>query len=124
VINSTPRTKFGRLLISVLRPMLLLTTLSMVANGQAIDKGASASPQAKDAFLKPQTGDISAKPQAANARSQSANSAVSSQKIIRTGDSDAAAIEATSGSFRLDTGTQGKRSYHLKTPYGALNVPN
>ena len=120
--SSTLTTKFGRLLISSLPLMLVLTTLSTVTNGQVIDKGASVKPQAKDTALKHQTRDATVKPQAANVGAVSTASAVSSR--VRTGDSGAVVIEARSGSFRLDTSTQAKRSYHLKTPYGALNVPN
>lgn len=102
--SSTLATKFGRLLISTLPPVVLLTMLSTVTDGQAIDKERSVKPQAKD---------ISVKPQAkANARSLSAGDA-SSQKMIRTGDTSAVDIEATSGSYRLVTGS-------IKTPSGAL----
>jgi hypothetical protein len=121
--SSTLGTKFARLLISTL-PMLLLTMLSTVTNGQVIDKDPSAKPQPKDAYVKPEAKDISAKSQTKpNARSLSGGD-TQSQKKIRTGDSGAVALEATSGSFRFDTSTQGKRSYHVKTPYGALNVSN
>jgi hypothetical protein len=83
--------------------------------------GTSAKPQAKDTSVRPQVKATSAKPQArANAPSLSAPSDVPSQKMIRTGDTGAVDIEATSGSYRLVTGSQGDRSYHVKTPSGAL----
>ena len=122
-VTGSTFTKFGRLLISTLLPVALLTMLSTITNGQAIDKDASVKPQVKDSSIRPQANGIFAKPQAANARSLSAARNVSSQ-TIRTDDTGAVAVEATSGSFRLDTGSQGKRSYHVKTPYGALNVLN
>ena len=140
--STTLATKFGRFLISTLPPVVLLTMLSTVTNGQAIDKdtidkdtqakaisvkpqakdisvkpqtigtsakpqtiGTSAKPQAKDTSVRPQIKATSAKPQAkANARLLSAGDA-SSQKIVD--------IEATSGSYRLVTGT-------IKAPSGAL----
>jgi hypothetical protein len=78
-------------LISTLPPVVLLTMLSTVTDGQAIDKERSVKPQAKN---------ISVKPQAkANARSLSAGDDASSQKMFRTGDT--VDIEATSGSYRL-----------------------
>ena len=33
-----------------------------------------------------------------------------------------AAVEATRGSFRFATGSQGKGSYQIKTPYGIIGV--
>ena len=48
VTSSTLATKFGRLLISTLPPVVLLTMLSTVTAGQAIDKERSVKPQAKD----------------------------------------------------------------------------
>jgi hypothetical protein len=100
-MSSTLATKFGRLLISTLPPVVLLTMLLTVTDGQAIDKERSVKPQAKDISVKP----TQAK---ANARSLSAGDA-SSQKMIRTGDT--VEIEATSGSYRLDWGS-------IKTPSG------
>ena len=103
VTSSTLATKFGRLLISTLPPVVLLTMLSTVADGQAIDKDT----QAKA---------ISVKPQAkANAPSLLAPSDAPSQKMIRTDDTGAVDIEATSGSYRLVTGS-------IKTPSGALSL--
>jgi len=78
--------------------------LSTVTDGQALDKERSVKPQAKDIPVKPQA--------KANARSLSAGD-TSSQKIIRTGDTGAVDVEATSGSYRLVTGT-------IKTPSGPL----
>jgi hypothetical protein len=107
VTSSTLATKFGRLLISTLPPVVVLTMLSTVTDGQAIDKERSVKPQAKN---------ISVKPQAkANARSLSAGDDASSQKMFRTGDT--VDIEATSGSYRLVMGSQ---AYQFKTPSGAL----
>ena len=104
--SSTLATKFGRLLISTLPPVVLLTMLSTVTDGQAIDKERSVKPQAKN---------ISVKPQAkANARSLSAGD-VSSQEMFRTGDT--VDIEATNGSYRLVTGSQ---AYQFKSLSGAL----
>jgi hypothetical protein len=123
--SSTLATKFGRLLISTLPPVVLLTMLSTVTDAQAIDKERSVKPQAKDISVKPQAKDISVKPQAkANARSLSAGDA-SSQKMIRTGDTGAADIEATSGSYQLVTGSQGERSYHVRAnnPPRCLSQP-
>ena len=104
VTSSTLATKFGRLLISTLPPVVLLTMLSTVTDGQAIDKERSVKPQAKDISVK-----LQAK---ANARSLSAGDA-SSQKMTRTGDTGAVDIEATSGLYQLETGS-------IKTPSGAL----
>ena len=102
VTSSTLATKFGRLLISTLPPVVLLTMLSTVTDGQAIDKERSVKPQAKD---------ISVKPQAkANARSLSAGDA---QKMFRTGDT--VDIEATSGSYRLVVGSH---AYQYKSSSG------
>ena len=81
--------------------------LSTVTDGQAIDKERSVKPQVKDISVKPQAKDNSVKPKAkANARSLSAGDA-SSQTMIRTGDTGAVDIEATSGSYQLVTGSQG-----------------
>ena len=78
-------------------------TIGTSAKPQTI--GTSAKPQAKDTSVRPQIKATSAKPQAkANARLLSAGDA-SSQKIVD--------IEATSGSYRLVTGT-------IKAPSGAL----
>jgi hypothetical protein len=104
VTSSTFATKFGRLLISTLAPAALLTMLSTVTDGQAIDKERSVKPQAKN---------ISVKPQAkANTGSLSAVDA-SSEKMFRTGDT--VNIEETSGSYRLVVGSQ---AYQFKTPSG------
>ena len=114
--SSTLATKFGRLLISTLPPVVLLTMLSTVADGQVIDKDT----QAKAISVKPQTSGrpqakaTSVKPQAkANAPSLLAPSEVPSQK--KTGDTGAVDVEATSGSYRLETGL-------IKTPSGALSL--
>jgi hypothetical protein len=113
-------------LISTLPPVVLLTMLSTVADGQAIDKdtqakATSAKPQAKDTSVKPQAKDTSVKPQAkatsvkpqakADAPSLLAPGDVPSQKMIRTGDT--VDIKATNGSYQLVTGS-------IKTPSGAL----
>jgi hypothetical protein len=126
VTSSTLTRRFGRLSISALPLAMLLTMASTVTNGQPIEK---------DTSIKPQPN--------ANAPSPPAGNDGSSQKTTRTGtvsdnssgpkssvrpsnapnkSAGAVQIEAPSGSFRLVTGSQGKRSYHLKTPYGALNV--
>jgi hypothetical protein len=118
--------RFGWISISALPLAMLLTMGSIVIDGQVIAKDTSVNPQPK-----------------ANAPSPLAGSDGSSQKTTRTdatpGNSNGpksstgpskdpnksagvVAIEAKSGSFRLVTGAPGKRSYHLKTPYGALNV--
>jgi hypothetical protein len=118
VTSSALATKFGRLLISTLPPVVLLTMLSTVTNGQAIDKdpqpkAISVKPQSKDTSGRPQAKATSVKPQAkANARSLSAGDA-SSRKMTRTGDTGAVDIEATSGSYQLEMGS-------IKTPSGAL----
>ena len=39
-----------------------------------------------------------------------------------TGSSGSVVIQATRGAFRFVTGTQDKRAYEIKTPYGALGV--
>jgi hypothetical protein len=104
VTSSVLATKFGRLLISTLPPLVLLTMLSTVTEGQAIDKERSVKPQAKDTSVKPQA--------KANARSLSAGDA-SSQEMFRTGDT--VDIVATSGSYRLVVGSQ---AYQFKTPSG------
>jgi hypothetical protein len=105
VTSSTLATKFGRLLISTLPPVVLVTMLSTVTDGQAIDKERPVKPQAKN---------ISVKPQAkANARSLSAGDA-SSQEMFRTGDT--VDIE-TSGSYRLDMGSH---AYQFKSLSGPL----
>jgi hypothetical protein len=128
VTSSTLATKFGRLLISALPPVVLLTMLSTVTDGQVIDKDTQAKvisvkPQVKDTSGRPQAKATSVKPQAkANAPSLLAPSEVPSQKMIRTGDTGAVDIEATSGSYRLVTGSQGERSYQINTPSGALSL--
>jgi hypothetical protein len=141
VTSSTLATKFGRLLISTLPLVVLLTMLSTVTDGQVIDKERSVKPQAKaispksqakDISVKPQAKDTSGRPQAkansvkpqakANAPSLLAPSDVPSQKMIRTGDTGAVDIVATSGSYRLVTGSQGERSYQINTPSGALSL--
>jgi hypothetical protein len=100
-------------LISTLPPVVLVTMLSTVTDGQALDKERSVKPQAKGISIKPQAKEISVKPQAkANARSLSAGD-TSSQKLIQTGGTRAVDIEATSGSYRLVAGS-------IKTPSGAL----
>ena len=138
--SSTLTTTFGRLLISSVPLVVLLTITATATNGQAVGKATSVKPQAE-----------------ANARStndQPIGKATSVKPTIRTGDSGAAdlrfhdnsklsvgpkssirpdksvydpnksagAVAIESGSYRFVTGSQGKRSYRLKTPYGALDV--
>ena len=40
----------------------------------------------------------------------------------RTGSSGSVVLQATKGEFRFVTGTQDKRAYQIKTPYGTLGV--
>jgi hypothetical protein len=127
VISSTPTTTLDRFLISpLLLVLLLLTMASSVANSQAISQANSVKPQPK-----------------ADGRKPSASSELSSQQMVRTGattdngngskprtvpkndpnkSGDAVSVEVPHGSFRFDTGSQVKRPYHLKTPYGSLDV--
>jgi hypothetical protein len=67
----------------------------------------------------------SLKPQAdANARNVSTSDgklSANPKSSIRP-DKNAGAVTVEGGSYRFVTGSQGKRSYRLKTPYGALDV--
>jgi hypothetical protein len=124
VTSSTLTTTFVRLLITSTPLVVLLAMAATAADGQAAGKGTAVKAQAE-----------------ANARRLSAGSAA--QETIRTGDSklsagprssvrpdknvndpnkSAGAVAIESGSYRFVTGSQGKRSYRLKTPYGSLDV--
>jgi hypothetical protein len=111
VTSSTFMTRFGRLLIFYLPLVVFLIMASRLTNGQTAET-TSIKPQVKQSARTISTG--------STAPSQN----VSSPKMVRGADIAAAPIEATSGSFRFVTSSQGKRSYHLKTPYGALDVSN
>ena len=118
--------RFGWLAISALPLAMLLTMASTATNGQAIDKDTSVKPQPSANAPAPPAGNqgSSQKTIRTDATKDKSNGPKSS---VRAGNdpsksAGAVAIEAKSGSFRLVTGPQGKRSYHLKTPYGALNV--
>jgi hypothetical protein len=127
VTGSTLTSRQGRLLIS-LSPLALVALFTMaatMANSQGISEATSVKPQSK-----------------VNAEAPSPKHNLSSQQTVRTdasrnksngpkptGRADnnpnksagAAVIEATQGTFRFDTGSQAKR-YHIKTPYGGLDV--
>jgi hypothetical protein len=124
VTGPTLTRRHGRLLISPLPLVVLFTMASTMANSQGI----SSKP------IKPQP--------KVNAGSPSAGNDLPSQQTVRTdasrntsnrskssgrADNDpnksagATTIEATQGTFRFDTGSQAKR-YHIKTPYGGLDV--
>jgi hypothetical protein len=126
VTNSTPTRRFGRLSISAVPLAMLLTMASTVTNGQAIDKDTSVKPQPNaNAAAPPAGNDGSSQKTIATAATKDNSNAPKSS--VRAGkdpnkSAGAVAIEAKSGSFRLDTGSQGKRSYQVKTPYGTLNV--
>ena len=116
--SSTLTRRFGRLSISALPLAMLLTMASTVTNGQAIDKDTPVKPQPK--------ANAPSLPASNDGSSQKANGSKSSVRPSNDPNksASAAAMEVKSGLFRLDTGSQNKRSYHLKTPYGALNVTN
>jgi hypothetical protein len=118
VTNSTPTRRFGRLSISAVPLAMLLTMASTVTNGQATQPNANAA-------APPAGNDGSSQKTTATAATKDNSNAPKSS--VRAGkdpnkSAGAVAIEAKSGSFRLDTGSQGKRSYQVKTPYGTLNV--
>jgi len=124
VTRSTLTTTFDRFLISTLLLVLLLTVV--VANAQAISQATSVKPQPK-----------------ADGRTPSARSELSSQQMVRVGatrdngngsksravpendpnkSAGAVGIEVPHGSFQLDTGSQVRRPYRVKTPYGSIDV--
>jgi hypothetical protein len=126
VTSSTLTRRFGRLSISALPLAMLLTMASTVTNGQAIDKDTSVKPQPNANAPAPPAGNDGSS-QKTTATTPTKDKRKGPKSSVRAGKdptkfAGAVAIEAKSGSFRLDTGSQGKRSYHLKTPYGTLNV--
>lgn len=110
MISSTLTTTFGRLLISSVPVVVLLTMTATATNGQAIGGKAQADANAR----KVSTSDskLSADPK----------SSVRPDKNVYDLSKSAGAVAIESGSYRFVTGSQGKRSYCLKTPYGALDV--
>jgi hypothetical protein len=125
VTSSTLTRRFGRLSISAL-PLAMLLAMTTVTNGQAIDKDTPVKPQPKVNAPSVPAGNDGSSQKATRADPTRDKSNGSKSSVRPSKDPNkpagATAIEAKSGSFRLDTGSQGKRSYHLKTPYGALNV--
>jgi hypothetical protein len=126
VTSSTLTTTFSRFLISPFLLVLILSVASTVANAQATGQATSVKPQPK-----------------ADARTPSAGSELSSRQTVGTGatrdksngsksrtapekdpnkSAGAADIEVPHGSFRLNTGSQVKRPYRVKTPYGSVDV--
>jgi len=125
VTNSTLTRGFGRLSISAVPLAMLLTMASTVTNGQAIDKDTSVKPQPNANAPAPPAGNGgSSQKTTATAAKDNSNAPKSSVRAGKDPNKSAGevTIEAKSGSFRFDTGSQIKRSYHLKTPYGTLNV--
>ena len=123
--RSTLSRRFGWLSISALPLALLLTMGSTVTKGEVIAKDTSVNPKAKASTAPPAGNDRSSqKTTRTDATAGNSNGPKSSAGPSKDPNKSAGvvAIDAKSRSFRLDTGSQGKRSYHLKTPYGALNV--
>jgi hypothetical protein len=126
VTSSALTRRFGWLSIPALPLAMLLTMGSTVTNGQVIAKDTSVNPQPKANTPSPPAGNdgSSQKTTRVDATPGNSNGPKSSARPSKDPNKSAGvvAIDAKSGSFRLETGSPGKRSYHLKTPYGALNV--
>jgi hypothetical protein len=125
VARSTFTRRFGRLSISALALVTLLTMASTITHSRGISKATSVEPQAKANARTLAASDLAAQETAQRgANGDDSNNPKSSAKQNSDRNKSAAAvrIEAAHGSFRLDTGSQGNRPYHLKTPYGALDV--
>jgi hypothetical protein len=125
VTSSALTRRFGWLAILALPLAMLLTMASTATNGQAIDKDTSVKPQPNANTPSPPAGNDRSSQKTTGTDATRDNS--NGPKSLRLSNAPnksagAAAMEVKSGSFRLDTSSQGKRSYHLKTPYGALNV--
>jgi hypothetical protein len=127
VTSTTLAGRFGRLSILALPLAMLFTVASTLTNGQAIDKHTSVKPQPNANAPAPSAANdgSSQKTTATAATKDNSNAPKSSVQAGKDpNNAGAVAIEAKSGSFRFDSGSQGKRSYQVKTPYGTLNVTN
>jgi hypothetical protein len=132
--SSTLTTTFSRLLICSVALGVLITMAATATNGQAIGKATSVKPQAEANARRLSAG--SAVPETIRTgdratdlrfhdnskRSVGAKSSVRPDKKPSDPNKSAGAVDIESGSYRFVTGSPGKRSYHLKTPYGALDV--
>jgi hypothetical protein len=125
VTGSTLTRRHGRLLISRLPLVVLFTMASTMGNSQGISKPTSVTPQPKvNAGAPPPGNDLPAQQTIrTDASRNNSNGPKSSGRADNNPNRSAGAttIEATQGTFRFDTGSQGKR-YHIKTPYGGLDV--
>ena len=105
--------------------VVLFTMASTMANSQGISKPASVNPQPKvNAGAPSSRNDLSSlQTVRTDAFRKNSNGPKSSGRADNNPNKSdgATAVEATQGTFRFDTGSQGKR-YHIKTPYGALDV--
>ena len=118
--------RHGRLLISPLPLVVLFTMASTMANSQGISsKPTSVKHQPKVNAGAPSPGNDLPSQQTirTDASRNNSNSPKSSGRSDNNPNRSAGAttIEATQGTFRFDTGSQSKR-YHIKTPYGGLDV--
>ena len=114
-----------RLSIFPLPLVVLFTMASSMANSQGIINPTSVKPQPKvNAAAPSRVNDLSSQQ---TVRTDASRNNSNGPKSIGRADSNpnksagATTIEATQGTFRFDTGSQGKR-YHIKTPYGGLDV--
>jgi hypothetical protein len=107
-------------LISALPLVVLFTMASTMANSQGISKPTSVKPQPKVNAAAPSRVNDS---QQTDASRKNSNGPKSSGQVGNNPNKSAGATarEATQGTFRFDTGSQSKR-YHIKTPYGVLDV--
>jgi hypothetical protein len=126
VSGSTLTRRHVRLLTSPLPLVVLFTMASTMANSQGISgKPTSVKPQPKVNAGAPSPGDdlSSQKRVRTDASRNSSKGPKSSGRADNDPNKSAGAttIEATQGTFRFGTGSQGKR-YHIKTPYGGLDV--
>jgi hypothetical protein len=123
VTGSTLTRRHGRFLITPLPLVVLFTMASTMANSQGISSK-PIKPQPKVNAGAPSAGnDLSSQTVRTDASRNTSNRPKSSGRADNDPNKSAGAttIEATQGTFRFGTGSQGKR-YHIKTPYGGLDV--
>jgi hypothetical protein len=125
----------GRLLIASVPLVMLVTMAARATNGQAIGSGASVKAPAEAHRLSAgnavpsaetvHTGDSGAADSRFRDKSKLSvgpKSSVRPDKNVGDPNKSAGAVDIESGSYRFVTGSQGKRSYRVKTPYGSLDV--
>jgi hypothetical protein len=126
VTRSTLSTTFHQFLISPLLLVLFLIMASTVADAQTIGQATSVKPQPKADGRTPSAGSELPWQQTVRTGAIGNNGNGSKSRAVAQNDpikpADAVAIEVPHGPFRFDTGSQVKRPYHLKTPYGSLDV--